>query len=47
MHFRIQMKTGKAVEALKKGLQDLVAVSDIMLEKFEAEKKSFNRLSST
>ncbi|KAJ8950850.1 hypothetical protein NQ318_011146 [Aromia moschata] len=37
MHFRIQMHKGKAVDALKRGLEDLVNVCDITLEKFENE----------
>ncbi|XP_018560856.1 probable DNA-directed RNA polymerases I and III subunit RPAC2 [Anoplophora glabripennis] len=37
MHFRIQMHKGKAVDALKRGLEDLVNVCDNTLEKFEEE----------
>uniref|UniRef100_V5G8K4 DNA-directed RNA polymerases I and III subunit RPAC2 n=1 Tax=Anoplophora glabripennis TaxID=217634 RepID=V5G8K4_ANOGL len=37
MHFRIQMHKGKAVDALKRGLEDLVNVCDTTLEKFEEE----------
>ncbi|KAF7273721.1 RNA polymerases I and III subunit AC2 l(2)37Cg [Rhynchophorus ferrugineus] len=41
MHFRIQMYNGKAIDALKRGLEDLVKVCDITLEKFDAEFQSF------
>ncbi|KAJ8912261.1 hypothetical protein NQ315_008852 [Exocentrus adspersus] len=40
MHFRIQMHTGRAVDALKRGLEDLVSICDITLEKFEEELQS-------
>ncbi|CAH1103892.1 unnamed protein product [Psylliodes chrysocephalus] len=37
MHFRIQMHNGKAIDALKKGLEDLMQVCDVTLEKFNEE----------
>lgn len=37
MHFRIQMHKGRAVDALKRGLDDLVKLCDVTLEKFEEE----------
>lgn len=37
MHFRIQMHKGKAVDALKRGLEDLVQLCDVTLEKFDTE----------
>ncbi|KAG5883913.1 hypothetical protein JTB14_032136 [Gonioctena quinquepunctata] len=37
MHFRIQMHEGKAADALKRGLEDLVKVCDVTLEKFDEE----------
>ncbi|KAJ3658255.1 hypothetical protein Zmor_010007 [Zophobas morio] len=42
MHFRIQMKKGRAVDALKRGLEDLVAVSDHILDEFSREKQAFD-----
>ncbi|XP_065158514.1 DNA-directed RNA polymerases I and III subunit RPAC2 [Atheta coriaria] len=42
MHFRIQMREGKpAIEALKKGLQDLSKVCDYTLEIFDTEYKQY------
>lgn len=41
MHFRIQMYNGKALDALKRGLDDLVKVCDITLETFDTELQSF------
>lgn len=37
MHFRIQMHKGRAVDALRRGLEDLVQLCDVTLEKFEEE----------
>lgn len=37
MHFRIQMHKGRAVDALKSGLQDLVKVCDHTLDTFNSE----------
>ncbi|CAG9861784.1 unnamed protein product [Phyllotreta striolata] len=37
MHFRIQTYNGKAIEALKKGLEDLMQLCDITLDKFNHE----------
>ncbi|XP_072401444.1 DNA-directed RNA polymerases I and III subunit RPAC2 [Diabrotica undecimpunctata] len=37
MHFRIQVHSGKAVDILKRGLEDLMKVCDITLEKFDEE----------
>ncbi|XP_034936985.1 probable DNA-directed RNA polymerases I and III subunit RPAC2 [Chelonus insularis] len=37
MHFRIQMHRGKAVNALKRGLEDLEKVSDHVIEVFTKE----------
>ncbi|CAH0561287.1 unnamed protein product [Brassicogethes aeneus] len=42
MHFRIQMKKGKAVDALKRGLDDLIKVCDVTMEKFNEEFDNFN-----
>ncbi|XP_030767818.1 probable DNA-directed RNA polymerases I and III subunit RPAC2 [Sitophilus oryzae] len=41
MHVRIQMYNGKAIDALKRGLEDLVKVCDITLEKFDEEFNTF------
>ncbi|XP_050300425.1 probable DNA-directed RNA polymerases I and III subunit RPAC2 [Anthonomus grandis grandis] len=41
MHFRIQMYQGKAIEALKRGLEDLVKVCDVTLDKFDKEFNNF------
>lgn len=37
MHFRIQMHKGRAVDALRRGLEDLVQLCDVTLEKFDEE----------
>ncbi|CAG9765544.1 unnamed protein product [Ceutorhynchus assimilis] len=42
MHFRIQMYQGKAVDALKRGLNDITKVCDVILDKFDQEFTSFN-----
>ena len=42
MHFRIQMKKGRAVDALKRCLEDLVAVSEHILDEFSREKQEFD-----
>lgn len=42
MHLRIQMFKGQAIDALKKGLEDLIQVCDITLEKFDEAVVSFN-----
>lgn len=42
MHFRIQMRKGRAVDALKRGLEDLVQVSDHILDEFSREKQNFD-----
>lgn len=41
MHFRIQMYKGGAVDTLKKGLEDLIRMSDHTLELFEQEVNIF------
>ncbi|XP_056643512.1 probable DNA-directed RNA polymerases I and III subunit RPAC2 [Diorhabda carinulata] len=41
MHFRIQMNNGKAIDALKKGLEDLVQLCDVTLDKFNEELKNY------
>ncbi|XP_019872830.1 probable DNA-directed RNA polymerases I and III subunit RPAC2 [Aethina tumida] len=41
MHFRIQMHKGKAVDALKRGLEDLIKVCDITDQKFVEAFKEF------
>lgn len=41
MHFRIQMHKGRAVDALKRGLQDLVNMCDHTIETFENEVSTF------
>ncbi|XP_023026041.1 RNA polymerases I and III subunit AC2 l(2)37Cg [Leptinotarsa decemlineata] len=40
MNFRIQMTKGKAVDALKRGLEDLAKLCDVTLEKFDEELRS-------
>ncbi|ENN81004.1 probable DNA-directed RNA polymerases I and III subunit RPAC2 [Dendroctonus ponderosae] len=42
MHLRIQMFKGQAIDALKKGLADLIQVCDITLDKFDEAVVSFN-----
>lgn len=42
MHLRIQMHKGRAVDALRKGLEDLVQLCDLTLEKFDEELQSFS-----
>lgn len=37
MHFRIQMHKGRAVDALRRGLEDMVQMCDITLDKFQEE----------
>lgn len=37
MHFRIQMHEGRAVDALKRGLEDMVKMCDHTLEVFDDE----------
>lgn len=37
MHFRIQMQQGRAVDALKKGLEDLVKICDHTTDLFDEE----------
>ncbi|KAL1509099.1 hypothetical protein ABEB36_003893 [Hypothenemus hampei] len=46
MHLRIQMSHGKAVDALKRGLEDLIKVCGITLEKFDTEFTNFNQQNS-
>lgn len=41
MHFRIQMYNGRAIDALKKGLEDLIKMSDHTIELFEQEVNTF------
>lgn len=41
MHFRIQMHEGRAVDALKRGLEDLVKVCDYTVEIFNEEMLAF------
>lgn len=41
MHFRIQMSKGRAVDALKRGLEDLVKICDHTMETFDEELLSF------
>lgn len=41
MHFRIQMNKGQAIDALKRGLEDLVKICDHTLEKFDEEMSSY------
>ncbi|KAL3267269.1 hypothetical protein HHI36_011402 [Cryptolaemus montrouzieri] len=41
MHFRIQMQKGRAIDALKKGLEDLVKMCDHTLSVFDEEMLSF------
>ncbi|CAH1982285.1 unnamed protein product [Acanthoscelides obtectus] len=41
MHFRIQMYNGRAVDALRKGLEDLEEVCTITLDRFQAELENF------
>lgn len=41
MHFRIQMNKGHAIDALKRGLEDLVKICDHTLEKFDEEMTSY------
>ncbi|XP_045479079.1 probable DNA-directed RNA polymerases I and III subunit RPAC2 [Harmonia axyridis] len=40
MHFRIQMKEGRAIDALRKGLEDMVRMCDHMLVSFDKEMKA-------
>jgi DNA-directed RNA polymerase I and III subunit RPAC2 len=44
MHLRIQMRKGRAVDALKRGLEDLVSLSDHVLEQFSREKQEFDAM---
>lgn len=37
MHMRIQVHKGRAVDTLKKGLEDLAQICDVTLEKFDQE----------
>lgn len=41
MHFRIQMHQGRALDALKRGLQDLIKVCDHTMETFNTEMLSY------
>lgn len=41
MHFRIQAKQGKAVDILRRGLEDLSKVCDHTTETFEKAVKDF------
>lgn len=41
MHFRIQMRKGRAIDALRRGLTDLVKMCDCTIEKFNEELISF------
>jgi len=42
MNVRIQTYEGTALEALEKGLQDLMDLCDIVVDKFEASRDAFN-----
>lgn len=42
MHFKIQMSKGKAVDALRKGLEDLIQVCDVTMNKFDEALLSHN-----
>ncbi|XP_044748509.1 probable DNA-directed RNA polymerases I and III subunit RPAC2 [Coccinella septempunctata] len=46
MHFRIQMNEGRAVDALRKGLEDVVKMCDHMLTTFDNEMESYTNNSS-
>lgn len=41
MNFRIQMKKGRAVDALKQGLEELIKVCDHVTDVFTTEMNSF------
>lgn len=41
MHFRIQLRTGRASDTLKRGLDDLVKMCDHTLEVFNTEVEAF------
>nr|CAH7717230.1 unnamed protein product [Callosobruchus chinensis] len=46
MHFRIQMYKGTAIDALRRGLEDLEEVCTITLDRFTTELENFNSNSS-
>ncbi|XP_055859112.1 probable DNA-directed RNA polymerases I and III subunit RPAC2 [Episyrphus balteatus] len=42
LHFRIQSRKNRAIDVLKRGLEDLDSLCDYTIETFEKEIKAFN-----